>query len=48
MKRLLLIFTLINVSLTALAQQKDLVKIADSIRAEAEVLYRSEFASPGL
>jgi hypothetical protein len=45
MKRLLLLITFINISLAALGQQRDLVKIADSIRAEAEVLYRSEFAS---
>ena len=45
MKKLLLLFTFINVSLVAIGQQRDLVKIADSIRAEAEVLYRSEFAS---
>jgi hypothetical protein len=45
MKRLLLLITFINISLAAIGQQRDLVKIADSIRAEAEVLYRSEFAS---
>lgn len=45
MKRLLLLITFINISLAAIGQQRDLVKVADSIRAEAEVLYRSEFAS---
>lgn len=45
MKKLLLLIAFVNISIAAIGQQRDLVKIADSIRAEAEVLYRSEFAS---
>ncbi|MGY3213480.1 hypothetical protein [Mucilaginibacter sp. HD30] len=45
MKRLFLLVILSNICLLAIGQQRDLTKVADSIRAEAEVLFRSEFAS---
>ncbi|PJJ79934.1 hypothetical protein [Mucilaginibacter auburnensis] len=45
MKQLFLIISFLVSSINAIAQEIDLDKVADSIRAEAEVLYRSEFAS---
>src|SRR5215217_6509035 len=45
MKKLLLLILLSNISLFAFAQEIDLEQTAASIKAEADVLYRSEFAS---
>jgi len=45
MNRFLILILLSNISLFAFSQQRDLKKIADSIKAEGELLYRSEWAS---
>ncbi|MEO6522047.1 MAG: hypothetical protein ABIN91_10245 [Mucilaginibacter sp.] len=45
MKKLLTLITLFILAQNAIAQKNDLKQIADSIKAEGEMLYRSEWAS---